>query len=140
MGLDTDARMRNAERVTESRDRMIEYLTGGFEPKREDTLGKALELYTINQAILKSKERVIDLPWKKEAGSENVARNVTNILDNNGPRQSTLSTNWLVEKIAKINQQIAEVDVARDALVQARDHYLLLLSSQKGGETSVQRE
>ncbi|KAJ8574417.1 hypothetical protein K7X08_026222 [Anisodus acutangulus] len=140
MRLDTEERVRDAERVTENRDTMIEYLTGGFEPKREDTLEKAPELYIVNKTILKSKDRVIDLPWKKEAGGENVARNVTNILGNTGPRQSTMSTNWLVDQIAKINRQIAEVDAAKDALVQARDHFLLLLSSQKGGDASVQGE
>ncbi|KAK4341825.1 hypothetical protein RND71_037641 [Anisodus tanguticus] len=87
-----------------------------------------------------SKERVIELPWKKEAERENVAKNVPNIQGNTGPRQSIPSTNWLVEQIAKINLQIAEVDTARDALVQARDYFLLLLSSQKRGDDSIHGE
>ncbi|KAK4376802.1 hypothetical protein RND71_003098 [Anisodus tanguticus] len=40
----------------------------------------------------------------QEAESENVARNVTNILGNTGSGQSTLSTKWLVDQIGKINQ------------------------------------
>ncbi|KAK4362928.1 hypothetical protein RND71_018169 [Anisodus tanguticus] len=106
----------------------------GLKPKREDTLGKTPELYIVNKTVLKSRDRIIDLPWKMEENSTDVDRNVTNILDNTGPRQSPLSTEWLVSQIAKINQQIYEVDTVRNALIQARDHFMLLLSSQKGGE------
>ncbi|KAJ8548254.1 hypothetical protein K7X08_030723 [Anisodus acutangulus] len=66
-----------------------------FEPRREDILGKAHEVYSVNKIILKSKEKVIDLPWKKEADSENVVRNVTHIQGNTGSGQSPLTTEWL---------------------------------------------
>ncbi|KAK4370345.1 hypothetical protein RND71_009820 [Anisodus tanguticus] len=53
---------------------------------------------------LTSRDRVIDLPWKMEGNSADVDRNVTNILDNTGLRQSPMSTEWLVSQISKINQ------------------------------------
>ncbi|KAK4338058.1 hypothetical protein RND71_042545 [Anisodus tanguticus] len=71
------------------------------------------ESSAMSDSDIESKERVIDLPWKKEAECENVAKNVTNIQGNTGGAQE--------EEAEGAYSEVAAAEEAVDTAVQKEE-------------------
>ncbi|KAJ8573798.1 hypothetical protein K7X08_010309 [Anisodus acutangulus] len=92
----------------------------GFKTPKGEKLSPSLEVYSVQLLVVNIRDRVIDLPWKKDEWGNDTSKDV-------GQGNVPMSKDWLRQHIAKLDRQIQD-------LVRARNYYVDLLSSQKWGE------